>query len=198
VLNNQKVKLTFDFIEKQPPFIRMIICETQIDADDAQNLFENPNHVPTLYLQRNVMTNRNCELRFDPKLLELFYGKIQQIQNYKKPSRTFTRLQKNIIIDIDDSLGLILFCDPESTKLLVYKFFEENPFDIILYVGIDKPFEAIYTPDILKVIFIQCQETLCFIEKNGNAKFYDIKIKQPKSKTLEFPENTVNVLSSPN
>ncbi|RIB24136.1 hypothetical protein C2G38_2032140 [Gigaspora rosea] len=83
-------------------------------------------------------------------------------------------------------------------QLSIYKF-DENPFDIGYYSGIDKPFEDIYTPDILKVIFIQCTENLCIIEKNEKAKFFFTKtMQQLRLKTLDLPANTVNILSSPN
>ncbi|CAG8671606.1 13775_t:CDS:10, partial [Dentiscutata heterogama] len=84
----------------------------------------------------------------------------------------YKNVKKDILIDKNESLGLVLFYETESTK------------DICI-------------PDILKVIFVQRTENLCFIEKNEEVKLFSIGSMQLLTRTLKFPPNIVNVLSSP-
>lgn len=126
--------------------------------------------------------------------LELSYGQIQQRRNFKL-LKEFKVLKENTLIDINEPLGLILLYEPESTRLSVYKFLE-NPFELALHLRVDRLFEDNYA-NILKVIFVQCTENLCFIEKNGKASIFSGKTKQFLSRKLEFPSKTLNALSSP-
>ncbi|CAG8464426.1 13684_t:CDS:10 [Dentiscutata erythropus] len=220
----QKFKLEFELIKKRPSLITITIYETQIDSEDVQNLFEDPNYVPTPQLQQRVsnigsyyygqefyfnsskyifkkvfqLKSRHILLFLwnnSTNLLELFYGQIQQRRNFK-PLKEFRVLKENTLIDINEPLGLILLYETKSTRLSVYKFLE-NPFEVALHLKVDRLFEDNYAPDILKVIFIQCTENFCFIEKNGKAKLFSGKTKQFLLRKLEFPSKTLNALSSP-
>ncbi|KAF0504096.1 hypothetical protein F8M41_019632 [Gigaspora margarita] len=54
VSKKQKFKLEFELIKKRPSFITFTIYETHIDSEDVQNLFEDPNYVPTPQLQQRI------------------------------------------------------------------------------------------------------------------------------------------------
>ncbi|CAG8745959.1 29434_t:CDS:10, partial [Gigaspora margarita] len=127
-----------------------------------------------------------------PPLIDIVIYETHIAWLFKTPIKDFKSSEKDILIDIYEPQGLILLYKTKSTKLTVYKF-KEKDFELEL----DSTFDVdIDTPDILKVIFVQCAQRICFVLKNGKAKFFNIKSGMFQAKALEFPANTVNVLSS--
>ena len=52
-------------------------------------------------------------------------------------------------------------------------------------------------PDIQHFLFIKDTEELCFVERSGQARIFNLINKKFRPAVCMFPSNTINVLSSP-
>ncbi|CAB4409781.1 unnamed protein product [Rhizophagus irregularis] len=134
---------------------------------------------------------------------EIFFDTAQKLaQNFKqsysnRPFKTLN-MDENYFIAVNESKELIAIFDTRRVVLYVFSF---NDGQASLYARNSNiqllQWYSGTVPDIQYFLFIQDTEELCFVEKGGRARIFNLINLQFRPAVCNLPPNTVNVLSSP-
>jgi len=220
---SKSFRLNFEFETTQPNQLQISIYETSLDQSDTLHIQNDELHIPTLHPNNQYGTT----FQIDPAIydfkkisqldnrkfllvlynkksrkIEIFFGSSQHIIQTFKTNKPFKYLNtdENFLIAINESKELIA----------IYRYTEN---DIVLDVYALYDGQAHFyarnsniqllqwynntVPNLQYFFFIKNTEELCFVEKSGRARIFNLVNKQFRPAVCKLPSNTSNVLSSP-
>ncbi|GES77127.1 hypothetical protein GLOIN_2v1781563 [Rhizophagus clarus] len=215
-----------EFETTQPNQLQITIYETSLEQADTLQLQEEEFHVPNPTLPSHYNRGQyGTSFHLDPQVYD--FRKISQFGNHKfllvlwnkKLSRTeifFDTAQKlaqnfqqsylnkpfkvlntdeNYLFAVNEPKELIAIFDTRRAVLNVFSFndgqasFYARNSNIQLLLW--------YSGTVQYFLFIQDTEDLCFVEKGGRARIFNLINQQFRPAVCNFPPNMANVLSSP-
>ncbi|CAB4409762.1 unnamed protein product [Rhizophagus irregularis] len=216
--------LTYELDTIQPAQLQITIYETMLEQEDCLKIQENEFHIPQPNLPTrgySFKIDPENELRhiskFDhpknPKYLvmiwnkkmnrmELYFNTAQNLETSIQIDnpRIFRNLNtcKYCLIAVNESKGLIGIYDVNHGILNVYCFDEDQ---VNLYPrNTNIQILGWYNnsvPDIKHFLFIKNTEELCFVEKSGRARIYNLVNGQFRAGVSQFPPESSAILSTP-
>ncbi|KAG9305010.1 hypothetical protein G9A89_007413 [Geosiphon pyriformis] len=217
-------KMLREFEVVRPALLRFTIYTTQLSAEDNMQLDKDHYFIPQPRLH---FFGRNLETSFelDPEAYELRH--IAQLENkkflvflwHKSTHRleiyfdTIQRLPKTIhdqsplkklntgehfLLAVNEPKGLIAIYNTERAVLNTYGFEQEQSSLYLHYRNIQLLHwynDAI--PEISHFFFIKNTEDICFVEKDGRAKIYNLVNDNFRPGISHFPANSKKVMSTP-
>ncbi|CAI2161359.1 15834_t:CDS:10 [Funneliformis geosporum] len=203
--------------------LHITIYETTLEHSDTLRLQEDEFYVPNIALKRGEVASFHLDPRvydirkisqFENRkfLLVLYNKKSQKIeifldtaerlaQNFKsthsfKPIKTLS-VDDKFLIAINDSKKLIAIYHIKKAELDVFNFIEGQA----LYPRNPKiQLKHWYNndaPTIQHFLFINSTEELCFVEKSGRTRIFNLINQQFRPTTCDLPSDATKVLSSP-
>ncbi|POG65607.1 hypothetical protein GLOIN_2v1665293 [Rhizophagus irregularis DAOM 181602=DAOM 197198] len=210
----------------QPNQLQITIYETSLEQADILQLQEDELHVPNPTLPSHYSRGQSFHLdpqvydfrkisQFDNhKFLlvlwnkrasktEIFFDTAQKLaQNFKqsysnRPFKTLN-MDENYFIAVNESKELIAIFDTRKVVLNVFSFNDgqANLYSRNSNIQLLQWYSGA-VPDIQYFLFIQDTEDLCFVEKGGRARIFNLVNQQFRPAVCNLPPNTANVLSSP-
>ncbi|RGB38369.1 hypothetical protein C1646_812662 [Rhizophagus diaphanus] len=134
--------------------------------------------------------------------IEIYFDTAQKLaQGFKessiKPFKIW-KSDKNFLMAINEPKELIAIFDTRNVVLSVFAFIDDKT---NLYARDPEiPLLQRYsgtTPNIQHFLFIKDTEEICFVEKGGQARIFNLVNKKFRPTVCNLPPNTSNVLSSP-
>ncbi|CAG8529032.1 12160_t:CDS:10, partial [Funneliformis caledonium] len=182
-----KVTIDYEVVIMQPAQLQITIYETILEQDDCLK-FDHPEHPKYLSIIWNNKTNR-MELRVDT-----IQGSI--IDNTKK-YQNMMNASKFCLIAVNESKGLIGIYNTDNGMLNVFHYDEQinlhtRNINIRIFGWYNNSI-----PDIGHFLFIENTEELCFVEKSGRARIYNLVNGQFRTDVSQFPPESTKILSTP-
>ncbi|KAG9300637.1 hypothetical protein G9A89_023435 [Geosiphon pyriformis] len=204
----------------QPTLVRTTIHTAELSAEDNLQFNKDHSFIPQPYLH-----SLTTSFEFDPETYELRH--ISQLENKKllvflwnKSTfkleiyfDTIKRLPKIIrdqaaskklnideqfLLAVNQPKGLIAIYNTEKAVLNTYAFDQEQGTLSLHYANILLlHFYKNLVPKIAHFFFIQNTEDICFVEKNGTAKIYNLTCDRFRPRIAQFPSDSKKVLSTP-
>ncbi|CAI2161648.1 17233_t:CDS:10, partial [Funneliformis geosporum] len=175
--------INYELDTVQPARLQITIYETMLEQEDCLKIQEDEFHIP----KPKLSTPANGQYDLTTSIV---------IDNPK----IFRTLQtgKDCLIAINESKGLIGIYDFNHGKLNVFTFDEDQ---LHLYPrNLNIQILGWYNnsvPDIQHFLFIKDTEELCFVEKSGRARIYNLVNGQFRAGVSQFPSESIAILSSP-
>ncbi|CAG8505503.1 11510_t:CDS:10 [Funneliformis caledonium] len=203
----------------EPKKLQITIFETSLEQADTFHLHNEEFYIPnpilrigvTLQIDSSIYDFRKIAQFDNSKFLLILYNKKEQkfemffdtaqrlANNFKYSIKIFKSLHtdENVFIAINEPKDLIAIYDTKKVLLNVYSFNDEQNY---LYAR-DSNIQLLQwynnmIPNLRHFFFIKDTEELCFVEKGGRARIFNLITKQFRP-AFSFPSNIVNVLSSP-
>ncbi|PKC68807.1 hypothetical protein RhiirA1_456805 [Rhizophagus irregularis] len=198
-------RLIHELETTQPNQLKITIYETSLEQSDVLQIQDNELYIPTPILKISQFDNRKFLLVLynkKEKRIEIFFDTAQRLaQNFKSYSiKTFKTLNidDNFLMAINEPRELIAIYNTKEVKLNVFSFGDNRS---NLY-GRNANIQLLQwynnnIPNIKYFLFIKDTEELCFVEKSGRARIFNLVNQQFRPAICNLPSNTVNVLSSP-
>ncbi|CAG8491773.1 7035_t:CDS:10 [Funneliformis caledonium] len=175
--------INYELDTVQPERLQITIYETVLEQEDCLKIQEDEFHIP------------------NPKLSTRANGKYDLTTSIRIDNpKMFRNLQtgKDCLIAVNESKGLIAIYDFSHGKLNVYTFDEDQ---VHLYPR-NSNIQILgwynnSVPDIRHFLFIKDTEELCFVEKSGRARIYNLVNGQFRAGVSQFPSESTAILSTP-
>ncbi|GBC07437.1 hypothetical protein RclHR1_07470002 [Rhizophagus clarus] len=217
-------RLIHELETTQPNQLKITIYDTSLSQSDVLQIQDNELYIPTPILSSHqygitfqidpaVYDFRKISQFDNRKFLLVLYNKKEQrieiffdtaqrlAQNFKsystKPFKTLN-IDENFLMAINEPRELIAIYNTKEVKLNVFSFSDNRS---NLY-GRNANIQLLQwynnnIPNIKYFLFIKDTEELCFVEKSGRARIFNLVNQQFRPAICNLPSNTVNVLSSP-
>ncbi|CAG8438292.1 8031_t:CDS:10 [Funneliformis caledonium] len=221
--DGKSFRLNFEFETTQPNQLQISIYETSLDQSDTLQIQNDEFHIPTLHPNNqngatfqidpaiydfkkiSQLDNRKFLLVLYNKKsrkIEIFFGSSQHIiQTFKtnKPLKSLNT-DENFLIAINEPKELIaIYRYTENDIVLdVYALYDGQTHFYARNSNIQLlQWYNNTVPNLQYFFFIKNTEELCFVEKSGRARIFNLVNMQFRPAVCKLPSNTSNVLSSP-
>ncbi|RHZ49002.1 hypothetical protein Glove_535g12 [Diversispora epigaea] len=131
--------------------------------------------------------------------LEIYFETTSRLQKVLKEQTPLKKLSpsKNFVISVNEPKGLMAIYDNEKGKLDAYSFDEERTNLHLQFPNIKLEHWYHVIPEISHFIFIKNTEDICFVERNGRARIYNLTNNNFRPGIAQLPDNSNRVLSTP-
>ncbi|RHZ79713.1 hypothetical protein Glove_141g84 [Diversispora epigaea] len=202
--------------EYHPTKLLISLHETQLNQSDKFEMEKDENFIPKPIFQGKNSFEINLEIydfkhiaqlnkKFlvllwnkDNTRLELYFGDIKRISAALHVQNPFHKLYlEHFMVTVNERKGLIAFYDTVKGSLNVYTFNQEQT---EIYPYENTRLQQWYNnkiPDITHFLFIKNTDDLCFVERNGQARIYNLNNASFQPGKSQLPINTNLVLSTP-
>ncbi|CAI2192151.1 5809_t:CDS:10, partial [Funneliformis geosporum] len=205
-----RIKITIDYevMIVQPPQLQITIYETKAEQEDCLKVhtftiepenelmhvskFDHPEHPKYLSIIWNNKTNQ-MELRVDT----IQGSTIPFIIDHSKKYQNIMNANKCCLIAVNESKRLIGIYNSDNGMLNVFHYNEFiNLHTRNINIQIYKRYNNT-VPDVHHFLFIENTEELCFVEKFGRARIYNLAKGQFRAVVSQFPPDSTKILSTP-
>ncbi|RHZ48992.1 hypothetical protein Glove_535g7 [Diversispora epigaea] len=205
-----------------PEQLCLTIHSTQLGQEDTHELSKNRQHVPRPIIISNDRSF-GVPLEIDPETydfkhiaqfdrkfiiflwnkttqkLEIYFEITARLKKVLKEQTTLKKLSpsKNFMISVNEPKGLIAIYDNEKGRLDACSFDEERTNLHLQFCNILLQQWYPNIPEISHFFFIKNTEDICFVERNGRARIYNLTNNNFRPGIAQLPANSSRVLSTP-
>ncbi|GBB87958.1 hypothetical protein RclHR1_14460001 [Rhizophagus clarus] len=223
---NPMCNLTYELDTIQPAQLQITIYETMLEQEDCLKIQEDEFHIPQPNLPARVDGKFSYSFKIDlenelrhiskfdhpknPKYLVIMWNnKINQMKIYFNTAQNLEtsihndnsrilRTSKYCLIAVNESKRLIGMYDTNCGVLNVYYFDE----DLVNFYPRNSNIQILgwynnSVPDIKHFLFIKNTEEICFVEKSGRARIYNLVNGQFQAGVSQFPPESAAILCTP-
>ncbi|CAG8548283.1 10484_t:CDS:10 [Ambispora gerdemannii] len=213
-------KMLYKIETTRPARLRITLLQTQLSEQDTLELEENEFYIPQPILCGR--SNGNF-FEIDPevfefrhiaqvgkkfivflwnknaKKLEIYFEVINCLAKAISSQKAVKKINsgEHFMISVNELKGLIGIYNNEEGVLNTYKF-EQDQTKLYLHYRNIKLYQWYNdVPDIAHFFFIKSTEDICFVERDGRARIYNLVNDSFRPGIAQIPPDTINVCSTP-